>query len=98
MTLFLLLALLAALVTFGGSILVWKLSLKYRLYPKIRERDVHTRPTPRLGGIAMFVGIVVAIGAAAFVSTLGSSRFSNVAIIFQNPGQMLAILGAALLI
>lgn len=98
MTLFLLLALLAALVTFGGSILVWKLSLKYRLYPKIRERDVHTRPTPRLGGIAMFVGIVVAIGAAAFVSTLGSSRFSNVAIIFQNPGQMLAILGAALLV
>lgn len=98
MTLFLLLALLTALVTFGGSILVWKLSLKYRLYPKIRERDVHTRPTPRLGGIAMFVGIVVAIGAAAFVSTLGSSRFSNVAIIFQNPGQMLAILGAALLI
>ncbi|GAA1776396.1 MraY family glycosyltransferase [Agromyces lapidis] len=98
MTLFLSLALLAALVTFGGSIVVWKLSLKYRLYPKIRERDVHTRPTPRLGGIAMFVGIVVAIGAAAFVSSLGVSRFSNVSIIFENPGQILAILGAALLI
>ncbi|WP_022888423.1 MraY family glycosyltransferase [Agromyces italicus] len=98
MTLFLSLALLAALVTFGGSIAVWKLSLKYRLYPKIRERDVHTRPTPRLGGIAMFVGILVAIGAAAFVSSLGVSRFSNVSIIFENPGQMLAILGAALLI
>lgn len=98
MTLFLSLALLAALVTFGGSIIVWKLSLKYRLYPKIRERDVHTRPTPRLGGIAMFVGIVVAIGAAAFVSSLGVSRFSNVSIIFENPAQILAILGAALLI
>ena len=98
MTLFLALALVAALVTFGGSVLVWKLSLKYRLYPKIRERDVHTRPTPRLGGIAMFVGIVAAIAAAAFVSTLGSSRFSVVSIIFQNPTQMLAILGAALLI
>jgi UDP-GlcNAc:undecaprenyl-phosphate GlcNAc-1-phosphate transferase len=98
MTLFLALALVAALVTFGGSVLVWKLSLKYRLYPKIRERDVHTRPTPRLGGIAMFVGIVAAIGAAAFVSTLGSTRFSIVSIVFQNPGQMLAILGAALLI
>jgi UDP-GlcNAc:undecaprenyl-phosphate/decaprenyl-phosphate GlcNAc-1-phosphate transferase len=98
MTLFLALALVAALVTFGGSVLVWKLSLKYRLYPKIRERDVHTRPTPRLGGIAMFVGIIAAIGAAAFVSTLGSTRFSIVSIVFQNPGQMLAILGAALLI
>jgi len=98
MTLFLSLALLAALVTFGGSILVWKLSHKYRLYPKIRERDVHTRPTPRLGGIAMFIGILVAIAAAAFVSSLGIQRFANVAIIFQNPAQMLAILGAALLI
>ena len=65
MTLFVALALVAALVTFGGSLLVWKLSLKYRLYPKIRERDVHTRPTPRLGGIAMFVGILVAFAAAA---------------------------------
>ena len=98
MTLFLALALLTALVTFGGSLLVWKLSLKYRLYPKIRERDVHTRPTPRLGGVAMFVGILIAVGAAAFISSLGSTRFSNVSIIFQNPGQMLAILGAALLI
>src|SRR5215207_423217 len=98
MTLYLALALVAALVTFLGSILVWKLSLKYRLYPKIRERDVHTRPTPRLGGIAMFVGIVAAIGAAAFVSTFGSSRFAILSIIFQNPWQIIAILGAALLI
>lgn len=98
MTLFIALALLAALVSFVGSVLVWKLSLKFRLYPKIRERDVHTRPTPRLGGIAMFVGILVAFAAAAFVSSLGPNRFSNVAIIFENPSQILAILGAALLI
>ena len=98
MTLFLLLALVAAVVTFGGSLLVWKLSLKYRLYPKIRDRDVHTRPTPRLGGIAMFVGILAAFGAAAFISSLGSTRFSNISIIFQNPAQVLSILGAALLI
>ncbi|MGX5697047.1 MraY family glycosyltransferase [Agromyces soli] len=98
MTLFVALALLAAIVTFVGSFVVWKLSLKYRLYPKIRERDVHTRPTPRLGGIAMFVGVLAAFGAAWFISTLGPTRFANVAIIFQNPGQVLAILGAALLI
>ncbi len=98
MTLFLALALLAALVSFIGSWAVWKFSLKYRLYPKIRERDVHTRPTPRLGGIAMFAGILVAFGAAWVVSNLGSTRFSNVAIIFENPLQVLSILGAALLI
>ncbi|KQM84036.1 MraY family glycosyltransferase [Agromyces sp. Leaf222] len=98
MTLFIALAIIAALVTLVGSYVVWKLSLKYRLYPKIRERDVHTRPTPRLGGIAMFVGILVAFGAAWFVSSLGPTRFANVAIIFQDPTQVLAILGAALLI
>ncbi|MFD6054917.1 MraY family glycosyltransferase [Agromyces sp. NPDC060279] len=98
MTLFVALALLAALVTFGCAVVVWRLSLKFRLYPKIRERDVHTRPTPRLGGIAMFIGVLAAFGAAWFVSSLGSTRFANVAIIFQNPGQVLAILGAALLI
>ncbi|UOE44602.1 MraY family glycosyltransferase [Agromyces larvae] len=98
MTLFIALALLAALVSFVGSIAVWRLSLKYRLYPKIRERDVHTRPTPRLGGIAMFVGILVAFGAAWVVSSFGSTRFSIIAIIFENPAQVLSILGAALLI
>ncbi len=98
MTLFVALALVAALVTFAGSLLVWKLSLKYRLYPKIRERDVHTRPTPRLGGIAMFVGILAAFGAAAFVSSLGIARFANISIIFQDRSQVLSILAAAALI
>lgn len=98
MTLFVALALVAAVVTFAGSLVVWKLSLKYRLYPKIRERDVHTRPTPRLGGIAMFVGILVAFAAAAWVSTLGIARFSIVEIIFQDRWQVLAILLAAGLI
>ncbi|MCI2959033.1 undecaprenyl/decaprenyl-phosphate alpha-N-acetylglucosaminyl 1-phosphate transferase [Agromyces atrinae] len=94
MTLFVLIALLTAVVTFGLSIVVWKLSLKYRLYPKIRERDVHTRPTPRLGGVAMFGGVLAAFGAA----WIASSQFPNLAIIFSNPTQILAILGAALLI
>jgi UDP-GlcNAc:undecaprenyl-phosphate GlcNAc-1-phosphate transferase len=98
MTLFVALAFVAALVTFAGSLLVWKLSLKYRLYPKIRERDVHTRPTPRLGGIAMFVGILAAFGAAAWVSSLGIDRFANISIVFQDRSQVLSILLAAALI
>ncbi|HWL01618.1 MAG TPA: MraY family glycosyltransferase, partial [Microbacteriaceae bacterium] len=54
-------------VTFGVSMLVWRLSRRYRLTPRIRERDVHTRPTPRLGGIAMFIGMAVAMGVAALI-------------------------------
>jgi len=94
MTLFLLLALVSAVVTFVMSKVVLKLTHKYRLYPKIRERDVHTRPTPRLGGIAMFCGILVAFG----VSYLVASQFAPLRLIFADPHQIMAILGAALLI
>jgi UDP-GlcNAc:undecaprenyl-phosphate GlcNAc-1-phosphate transferase len=80
----------AAVVSFAFSFVIWKLSARFRLYPKIRERDVHTRPTPRLGGIAMFLGIV-----AAF---LVASRLPQFEIVFSEPGRVLAILGAALMI
>jgi UDP-GlcNAc:undecaprenyl-phosphate/decaprenyl-phosphate GlcNAc-1-phosphate transferase len=80
----------SAIVTFGLSVLIFKLSTKYRLYPKIRERDVHTRPTPRLGGVAMFFGIVVAFAAA--------SQIPQLSLVFADPGQVLGLLGAALII
>jgi UDP-GlcNAc:undecaprenyl-phosphate GlcNAc-1-phosphate transferase len=38
---------------------VWQLSMRFKLYPGIRERDVHTTPTPRLGGIAIFLAIAL---------------------------------------
>src|SRR5680860_709294 len=94
MTLFIVLALVSAAVTFGLSIVVLKLSHRYRLYPKIRSRDVHSIPTPRLGGIAMFIGILVAFGVAYLVA----SQFAPLRIIFAEPERILAILGAALLI
>lgn len=81
---------LSASITFGLSIVIWKLSNKYRLYPKIRERDVHTRPTPRLGGIAMFIGIGVTVAVA--------SQFSQFHLVFARPGPVLAIFGAAFII
>lgn len=80
----------AALVTFGLAMLIWKLSTRYRLYPKIRERDVHTRPTPRLGGIAMFLGIVAAFAVG--------SQLPQLSIVFSDPGKILAVLGAAAII
>ena len=94
MTLFIMLGLVSAVVTFLMSLIVLKLTHKYRLYPKIRERDVHTRPTPRLGGIAMFLGILVAFGVAYLVA----SQFAPLRLIFADPQQILAILAAALLI
>ncbi len=80
----------AAVVTFALALLIWKLSTKYRLYPKIRARDVHTRPTPRLGGVAMFVGVVVAFAVG--------SQLPQLSIVFSEPGKILAVLGAAAII
>lgn len=80
----------AAIVTFALAMVIWKLSTKYRLYPKIRERDVHTRPTPRLGGVAMFVGVLVAFAVG--------SQLPQLSIVFSDPGKILAVLGAAAII
>lgn len=87
---YLLVTAISAGVTFGLAIVTWKLSSRYRLYPKIRERDVHTRPTPRLGGVAMFLGMAVAFGVA--------SLLPGFAIVFSEPGKVLGLAGAALII
>ncbi|MCU1552142.1 MAG: undecaprenyl-phosphate alpha-N-acetylglucosaminyl 1-phosphate transferase [Glaciihabitans sp.] len=80
-----------ALVTWGFSLLILRLSHRYRLYPKIRSRDVHTRPTPRLGGVAMFFGVLAATGVAALVPQLRP-------IFADNPSQIVGVLIAALII
>jgi len=80
----------SALVTFGLSWLVLRLSLRYRLYPKIRERDVHTRPTPRLGGVAMFFGIAIAVAVA--------SQIPQLSLVFSDERKVWSILGAAFVI
>jgi UDP-GlcNAc:undecaprenyl-phosphate GlcNAc-1-phosphate transferase len=87
---YLLIAAVTALITFALSWLVWKIAIRYKLHPPIRERDVHTRPTPRLGGIAMFLGVV-----AAFAI---SSQIPFFSILWSDPWPVLSILGATLLI
>ena len=81
---------LTAALTFGLSWGVWRLSLKFKLYPGIRERDVHKNPTPRLGGIAMFLGVT-----AAFLMSAVHPFF---ALIWAQPERVWAILGATFLI
>ena len=87
---YLLIALVAALVTAGATYLVLKLAHRFKLYPQIRARDAHTRPTPRLGGAAMMLGFAAAIGAAA-----GLGWFHSV---FVDPTKVVTILVCAVLI
>lgn len=86
---YVLVAAVSGVVTLGLSVVIHRLSMRYRLYPRVRERDVHTRPTPRLGGIAMFVGMTAAIGVA--------SALPAFALVFAEPGRVLGLGMAALI-
>ena len=87
---FLLVAAVAALVTALCSAGVLRLSRRFQLTPEVRERDVHKQPTPRLGGIAMFIGILVAL---IYAGT--QTAFDGV---FDDPARLWVLLGACTLI
>lgn len=87
---FLLVAAVAALVTAVCSAGVLRLSRRFQLAPEVRERDVHKQPTPRLGGIAMFIGILVAL---IYAGT--QTAFDGV---FDDPARLWVLLGACTLI
>jgi UDP-GlcNAc:undecaprenyl-phosphate GlcNAc-1-phosphate transferase len=82
--------LLTAALTTALAWAVWRLSMRFKLYPGIRDRDVHKTPTPRLGGVAMFLGIVAAIAV--------SSANPFFQLFWAEPEKVLSILGAILLI
>ncbi|MEY4639190.1 MAG: hypothetical protein RLY13_188, partial [Actinomycetota bacterium] len=44
---YILMMLIAAVVTFFGTFATLRIAHKYKIYPQIRSRDVHTKPTPR---------------------------------------------------
>jgi UDP-GlcNAc:undecaprenyl-phosphate GlcNAc-1-phosphate transferase len=64
---YLLIMALTAVVTLAATWVTLRFAHKYKLYLAIRDRDAHTRPTPRLGGIAMYLGLVVAVAAAGLL-------------------------------
>lgn len=80
----------SALFAFTFSFVVLKFAMRFKLYPEVRSRDVHTRPVPRLGGVAMFIGVLAAFWAA--------SQTAQFRLVFLDPGPVLAILAAALII
>lgn len=62
---YLIIGLVSAIISFVGSHLLLRLSHRFRIYPVIRDRDVHTTPTPRLGGVAIVLGLGAALVVAA---------------------------------
>ncbi|GII91265.1 glycosyltransferase family 4 protein [Sinosporangium siamense] len=58
---YLLIALAAAAVTYLLVPLVRVFAIRIGAMPEVRDRDVHTTPTPRLGGLAMYGGLVAGL-------------------------------------
>jgi len=64
-------AVVAALVTYSSTFIVRKGSQRLGFVVKPGGRMIHTQPTPTLGGVAMFVGFIVAMAVARLLPGLG---------------------------
>ncbi|WP_378089052.1 MraY family glycosyltransferase [Citricoccus sp. GCM10030269] len=62
---------LSAVVSFAVTPAVRMLALKGGVYTPQRQRDIHRAPVPKLGGLAMIAGVLVALGLGATVPFLG---------------------------
>jgi len=80
----------AMAVSFLLALALWQLGIRYGWHREIRPRDVHQEPTPRLGGIAVYVGMVLAALVASQVPQFGD--------VFANPRPIIAVFVAGLIV
>jgi UDP-GlcNAc:undecaprenyl-phosphate GlcNAc-1-phosphate transferase len=67
----------AAAVTFALTPAVTRLSIRWGAVVKPDERRIHERPTPTLGGIAMLLGLLAALGVGRLLPGFGSTFESS---------------------
>ena len=70
MKVYLLILLVAAAITYVSVPVVRHIALVTHTLTPVRSRDVHKVPVPRLGGVAMYVGMVAAIAVASHIPYL----------------------------
>ncbi|MGB3698385.1 MAG: MraY family glycosyltransferase [Gordonia sp. (in: high G+C Gram-positive bacteria)] len=80
----------AAGITFFLTSIIRILAVRFGAVAVPRQRDVHVIPTPRLGGVGMYIGIVCAIGLAAQLPALNRG--------FSYTHDMIAVITAGLVI
>jgi UDP-N-acetylmuramyl pentapeptide phosphotransferase/UDP-N-acetylglucosamine-1-phosphate transferase len=71
MRVYILLALIAAVVTMLLTPAARRFALTFRVLSPLRDRDVHVVPTPRMGGLAMTAGFGVAMLVGSKIPYLG---------------------------
>jgi UDP-GlcNAc:undecaprenyl-phosphate/decaprenyl-phosphate GlcNAc-1-phosphate transferase len=69
--------LVAAAVTYLLTPLVRRVAIRFGAMHAPRERDVHTVPVPRMGGVAMYVGLAAGLLVASRVPQLRSNAFAQ---------------------
>ncbi len=87
---YLLVLLAAAAVTYLVTPVARALALKFGALAEVRDRDVHEEPTPRWGGLAMFIGLAVSI--------LLATQLPLMSTIFSDNSQINALLSGAAII
>ena len=60
----------AAIITYFATSPVRMLATRLGAVAYPRERDVHVQPTPRMGGLAMYTGVVAAVFLASQLPAL----------------------------
>jgi UDP-GlcNAc:undecaprenyl-phosphate GlcNAc-1-phosphate transferase len=92
---YLLVGLTAAAVTFLLTGLVRLVAIRIGAVANPRERDVHVTPIPRLGGLAMYLGVLAGMALANHLPVLRSAfEFSWDAAAVMAAGGLIVVVGA----
>lgn len=87
---YLLCLLAAAAVTYLTTPVVEQLARRFRIVAPVRDRDVHAHPTPRLGGLAILLGLLAGMLLASQLPMMGA--------LFETGRQPIALLSAVFVI
>lgn len=90
MRVYLLALLIAATVAYLMTPLARWCALRWGAITAVRDRDVHAIPTPRLGGMAMFAGMLVAVVMCIRLPFLDG--------VYANPRPIIGIMGGAAIV
>jgi UDP-GlcNAc:undecaprenyl-phosphate GlcNAc-1-phosphate transferase len=92
---YLLLMLVAAAGAYLTTPVARRIAIKVGAITALRDRDVHTEPIPRLGGLAMLAGMAVALVLASRMPFLGAAFGSPTAWAILGGAALVTVLGVA---
>src|SRR5436305_1126828 len=83
----------AGLVTFLATPVVRMVGIRWRMMAAPRERDVHVIPTPRGGGVAMYIGVAAAIMVATRLPALHRTFDDSQTLAVLAAGGVICVIG-----